>query len=43
MNMKLVIVMAVPLITWLGIFFYLLILDRNLRRVEQGDKEQSEL
>lgn len=42
-NMVLILVMAVPLITWLGIFSYLLTIDRSLRRVEQAEREQDEL
>jgi CcmD family protein len=38
-------VMAVTLVTWLGIFSYLLYLDRSLRRLEssQRDKEGDDL
>ncbi len=34
--------MAVTLVTWLGIFSYLLYLDRSLRRLENttGDQEK---
>lgn len=38
----LALVMAVPLITWLGIFGYLVIIDRKLRHLEHG-AEQDEL
>ena len=40
---KLGFVMAVTLITWIGIFAYLLTLDRSLRRLERQEKEQDEL
>ena len=38
-------VMAVTMVTWLGIFSYLLYLDRSLRRLEntRSDKESDEL
>jgi CcmD family protein len=38
-------VMAVTLVTWLGIFSYLLYLDRSLRRLEnlQRDKKEDDL
>lgn len=38
-------VMLVALITWAGIFGYLLFMDRSLRRVEadRREKEQDEL
>jgi CcmD family protein len=37
---KLFFVMAVTLITWLGIFSYLLKIDRSLKRLERDEKEQ---
>ena len=43
MSNNLIFVMAVPLIVWLGIFFYLLMIDRNLRRLERGEKGRDEL
>ena len=39
----LALIMAVPLITWFGIFAYLLIIDRSLRRLEREEKGQDEL
>lgn len=38
-------VMAVTLVTWIGIFSYLLYLDRSLRRLEnrRGNKESDDL
>ena len=43
MSNNLYLVMAVPLIVWLGIFFYLLMIDRNLRRLERSEKRQDDL
>lgn len=37
---KLFPIMAVTLITWLGLFAYLFMIDRSLRRMEQNEKEQ---
>lgn len=36
-------VMAVPLITWIGFFCYLLMIDRTLRRLEREDKDKDDL
>lgn len=38
-------VMAVTMVTWLGVFSYLLYIDRSLRRLEntRSDKESDEL
>ncbi len=36
-------VMAVTLVTWFGIFGYLLLIDRSLRRQERDDNEQDKL
>lgn len=36
-------IMAVPLITWLGLFAYLINIDRTLRRLERDEKEQDDL
>ena len=36
-------VMAVPLVIWLGIFGYLMVIDRSLRRLERNEKGQDEL
>ena len=35
--------MAVTLITWLGIFTYLMKIDRSLKRLERDEKEQDML
>jgi CcmD family protein len=43
MNQGLIMVMAVSLITWAGVFAYLLLVDRSLRRLERREKEQDEL
>lgn len=39
-NRVLMMVMAVPLITWTALFAYLLTIDRSLRRLERDEKEQ---
>jgi CcmD family protein len=36
-------VMAVTLIIWLGIFAYLLYLDRTLRRIEREEEDKNDL
>jgi CcmD family protein len=36
-------VMAVTLVTWLGIFAYLLMIDRSLRRLERDNREEDDL
>jgi CcmD family protein len=43
MTFGLVLVMVVTLVTWFGIFAYLLLIDRSLRRLEQEEKGQDEL
>ena len=43
MNPGLVFVMIVTLVTWFGIFAYLLLVDRSLRRLEREEKGQDEL
>ncbi|HLK61760.1 MAG TPA: CcmD family protein [Chthonomonadaceae bacterium] len=43
MTSGLVLVMVVTLVTWLGIFAYLLLIDRSLRRLEHAEREQDEL
>ena len=40
---ELALIMAVPLITWIGFFVYVLIVDRTLRRLERNEKETDEL
>jgi len=36
-------IMAVPLLTWLGVFLYLINIDRTLQRLESTRKEQDDL
>jgi len=36
-------VMAVPLIIWFGIFSYLLLIDRQLRSLENSQNNQDDL
>jgi CcmD family protein len=36
-------IMAVPLITWIGMFAYLVMIDRSLRRLESDEREQDDL
>ena len=36
-------VMGVTLVTWFGVFGYLLVIDRSLRRLEQDEKGQDDL
>lgn len=36
-------VMSVTLVTWVGIFAYLLMIDRSLRRLERDDREEDDL
>lgn len=43
MNQGLISVLAVTLVTWLGLFAYLLIVDRSIRRLEREEKEQDDL
>ena len=43
MQHKIFYVMAVTLVTWAGIFGYLLFIDRSLRRLERREKERDEL
>ena len=43
MENKLGFVMAVTLVTWLGIFAYMLYIDRGIRSLERRDKERDEL
>ncbi len=43
MDKTLTIVMAVPLIVWLGVFSYLMRIDHSLRRLERDEKEQDQL
>lgn len=41
--MTLVLVMAVPLIVWLGTFAYLLYIDRSVRQLEQNERHEDDL
>ena len=43
MTFGLMLVMVVTLVTWFGIFGYLLLIDRSLRRMEREEKGQDEL
>ncbi len=36
-------VMAVPLLVWFGVFFYLLMIDRSLRQAEQEEEGNDSL
>ena len=40
---KIFYVMAVTLVTWGGIFGYLLYIDRSIRGLERQEREQDEL
>ncbi len=40
---SLIYVMAVTLVTWLGVFGYLLYMDRSLRRLERDQKDTDDL
>ncbi len=42
-TMTLVLVMAVPLLVWLGTFGYLLFVDRSLRQLERGETGEDDL
>ncbi len=41
--MTLALVMAVTLVTWGGVFAYLLMIDRSLRRLERDNREEDDL
>jgi CcmD family protein len=41
--MTLALVMAVTLITWAGVFAYLLMIDRSVRRLERDNREEDDL
>ncbi len=43
MNPGLMSVMVVTLVTWIGLFAYLLIVDRAVRRLESRNEENDEL
>jgi len=36
-------VMVVTMVTWAGIFAYLLMIDRSLRRLERDKREEDDL
>jgi len=36
-------VMAVTMVTWVGVFAYLLMIDRSLRRLERDNREEDDL
>ena len=36
-------VMVVTMVTWAGIFAYLLMIDRSLRRLERDNREEDDL
>ncbi|MCW3095111.1 MAG: hypothetical protein JWL77_729 [Chthonomonadaceae bacterium] len=41
--MTLGLIMAVTLVTWGGVFAYLLMIDRSVRRLEHDDREEDDL
>jgi CcmD family protein len=43
MNHTLILVMSVPMVIWLGLFAYLVLIDRALRRLESRDSDADEL
>ena len=43
MNSGLISVLIVTLVTFIGLFAYLIIVDRSLRRLERDEKEKDEL
>lgn len=43
MNSGLISVLTVTLVTFIGLFAYLLIVDRSLRRLERDEQEKDEL
>ena len=43
MNSGLVSVLVVTLVTFIGLFAYLMIVDRSVRRLEREEKEKDEL
>jgi CcmD family protein len=38
-----ILIMTVPMITWIGIFGYLVMIDRSLRKMERDEKVQDDL
>ena len=43
MNPGLVSVLVVTLVTWIGLFAYLLIVDRSVKKLERDEKEKDDL
>jgi CcmD family protein len=43
MNSGLVSVLVVTLVTWLGLFAYLLFVDRSVRSIERKDEDSDDL
>ncbi len=43
MNPGLVSVLAVTLVTWIGLFAYLLIVDHSVRKIERDEKDKDDL
>jgi CcmD family protein len=43
MNSGLISVMVVTLVTWIGLFGYLWMVDRSVRKLERREKEQDDL
>lgn len=43
MNIGLIFVFVVTLVTWLGVFTYLLMIDRSLRKMEQKTHNEDSL
>ena len=43
MNAGLISVFVVTLVTWIGLFAYLLIVDLSIRRIERDEKDKDDL
>jgi CcmD family protein len=43
MNSGLISVMVVTLVTWIGLFAYLLLVERAVRRLERRDNDKDDL
>ena len=43
MNEGLISVLVVTLVTWLGLFAYLIVVDRSVSRIERDEKEKDDL
>ena len=39
MNPNMLMLAATPIVVWLGVFFYMLSIDRKLAKLEHGRKE----